>query len=278
MSTPKRTRIIVAGASLLSLLISAALLAEEPGKSFSHAFHLKQGADCDNCHLLKPGAPLPEIKKEGCNDCHDQGPPPWVLPAKAARLKARFDHGPHVKALKCLDCHAPIAKDKQEGGRPILDQAACSACHEKRSVKVGQSACARCHGVDARKSAPSDHRHAWLSKHGQEAEWRSKGEHGKDCGACHRNDGCKTCHLTQKPHNHTALWRMRTHGLEAEWSRESCKVCHETGTCIRCHRNTPPLNHQGAWSKTHGLTAAGAGNEHCAVCHNPSFCAHCHGP
>lgn len=215
------------------------------------------------------------INQEGCAECHDDGVPAWVLPAKASRLPFAFPHRLHADAAECKQCHQAVADETQPASKPLLDHERCEACHKEHGAEVGQ--CKQCHGVDASKSKPADHAHAWQRKHGEESRWRQFGRHGQDCSLCHRSDGCQTCHKTSRPQNHTGLWRTRTHGLAAEWDRAACKTCHETGACIRCHQATQPLNHKGAWRSTHGLAAQSRSNEHCATCHQLSWCAACHG-
>lgn len=245
-------------------------------KVFSHKAHIEEGADCDTCHKTDKSAPLPQLVKDACEDCHDDGAPAWKLPARSRRLHIRFPHAAHTDSLECNDCHKATIEETQPAGRPLLTRAQCDACHRENDVEVSSARCKACHGDDRRRQPPADHAAGWLEKHGSESRWRVFGRHGKDCRLCHRADACTTCHKTSKPRSHTGLWRTRTHGISAEFDRDSCKTCHNAGACIRCHRTTAPLNHKGAWRATHGLAAEGRSNEHCAVCHTPAWCASCH--
>ena len=257
----------------LCVAISAWVSAGE-GKEFSHADHIEEGAECSDCH--NTAADLPELKREACEDCHEDGPLPWKLAARALRLNAKFPHKAHAAALECEKCHKTTAEDGQLSDKSMLLRSSCEACHVKSKVEIGEADCSRCHGVDQRKVPPGDHSESWLRRHGTEAQWRVFETHGSECYACHRKSACLTCHKNSLPRSHTALWRVRTHGVAAAWDSDTCKECHETGTCVRCHRSTAPMNHRGAWSATHGLAAQTKGNQHCAVCHSLARCAACH--
>ena len=267
-----RVAFLVVGA-WFCVAISAWVFAGE-GKEFSHADHQEEGAECSDCH--DTAAEVPILKREACEDCHDEAPPAWKLPIRALRLKIKFPHKAHADSLECEKCHQSTAEDNQLFDKPMLLVSSCESCHEKNKVANGEGDCIRCHGVDQRKVPPGDHKESWLNRHGSEAQWRVFGIHGSECSSCHRRSACVICHKNNLPRSHTALWRVRTHGVAASWDRDRCKVCHETGTCVRCHRTTAPMNHRGAWRATHGLAAQIRGNQHCAVCHSLARCTACH--
>jgi c(7)-type cytochrome triheme protein len=274
MNIAKRRTILLAG--ILGLgLISAGLLAGET-KVFSHAQHAEEGAECDMCHKVVDGAELPKLSPEGCAECHDDGTPAHRLPAVGKRPKLAFPHKLHTDAAECKDCHSATLSGSQKADASLMEQGRCAACHKENDVEVAPGACAACHGEDVSKQAPADHKKTWGRRHGQEARWRVFHDHGSDCALCHRNDGCVNCHKSRRPKSHSALWRTRTHGLQAAWDRQACKTCHETGACIRCHKTTKPLNHKGAWQAVHGLAAHSKSDTHCATCHQLSWCAACH--
>lgn len=263
-----RTRILAPIGLLVGM---SSLLLAGPKKTFDHKQHIEEGAECSNCHQADGS-----LIKDACNECHDEGPPPWNPPARARRLNVKFPHKAHAESGECQQCHQKTLDGSQATGAPMVEQSGCVACHEENGVEVAEGDCSRCHGEDPRRTAPTDHQQAWLARHGREAQWRVFDRHGQDCATCHRSDVCQTCHKTRKPRSHTALWRMRTHGLSAAFDHQTCKACHQTGTCVRCHRSTAPLNHKGAWKSTHGLAAQVRDNQHCAVCHSLSWCAACH--
>ncbi|MBI5524899.1 MAG: hypothetical protein HY897_01050 [Deltaproteobacteria bacterium] len=246
-------------------------------KPFSHLFHVSEaGADCAVCHDVK--AEKPAIMTTGCADCHDQGAPAWFLPAHHRKSPIAFPHARHAegKNLACTACHEDVAGDSINEGAPFLPQAKCASCHAGKKVAIPDAACTKCHGFDSKKSPPGSHRTAWRKRHGGEAAWVEKGEHGKDCTLCHGDGACRTCHMQSTPQSHTGLWRVHTHGTAASFDRDRCKTCHETGTCIRCHTNSRPASHVGAWKQVHGLTAGSKDNESCRACHQPGWCAQCH--
>ena len=266
--------LVRAAAALFVLAAPMAVRADEPPQ-FSHQFHLdEQGASCTDCHDLS-GSRLPTVKKSACADCHDEVPK-YQYGHRSRPLQVKFPHAVHADSFECKECHAKTIGDTQTAGEPIMPQPGCIGCHEENGIAVAPSACAKCHGADKKREKPLDHAVNWERKHPQEAKWRVFDQHGKDCKMCHGQDTCLTCHKNNKPRSHTALWRVRTHGVSAEWDREGCKTCHETGTCIRCHRTTAPLSHKGAWRQTHGLAAQTRSNEHCTVCHSRSECIACH--
>ena len=274
MSATKKTilwGLAAAGCAIFALPAGA----EEPPAEFSHKVHVKAAdLECGACHVTKPAGM--ELRTKNCAMCHDDETPVWRLEPKAKRLQAKFDHQAHAEAGECLDCHPAVMKPKNTRGRPMLRVEDCGACHRKTEAEVVEANCGACHASDARKIVPADHQAGWMSRHGAESQDRVFDEHGRDCKACHGQDACTSCHRTRKPASHTGLWRVRLHGQEASWDRDSCKTCHETNTCTRCHQSTRPMNHSAAWRSQHGLAAETTGNESCTVCHRASQCAACH--
>jgi hypothetical protein len=110
--------------------------------------------------------------------------------------------------------------------------------------------------------------------HGKEARWNRQGGHGERCVLCHQNAACVACHRSESPRSHNGSWRVRMHGISAEWDRDRCKTCHETGACISCHRRTAPITHRGYWASNHGRVAGF--ESRCTVCHNSGWCRNCH--
>ncbi|HOX46753.1 MAG TPA: cytochrome c3 family protein [Myxococcota bacterium] len=282
MSTRTTTLALLAGLLAASGAVLAADGAAEgapapAARLFSHKLHLEQGAECSQCH--DPAVEEPALKQAGCADCHEDALPPWRLPAEARPLsRAAFPHRPHAARVECRECHAPTLEDRQVAGEPFGAFDACQACHRERSLPLRAKECALCHGQDARRVKPASHALADFGKaHGRLALMLEDAAHGQGCKQCHRADQCAACHRTREPASHTAIWRMRTHGLAAGWDRDSCKTCHESGTCLHCHRTTKPLNHAGAWAATHGLAAtAGRADGRCLACHSAGYCAACH--
>ncbi len=244
-------------------------------KVFSHVFHKEQGADeCSMCHDLSGAAPV--LNTKGCEECHSEAPPPWRLPVKAKKETIVFPHSYHINKIDCLACHEKTATEKQTADEVMVPRPRCESCHAEKKVAVPEHNCKRCHGGDQKNIKPKNHRNDWLRLHGTVADFTGEAEHGKACTLCHTKSACSDCHRNTKPKNHTGMWRVRTHGLAADFDRNTCKTCHETGSCVFCHQTTPPLNHRGNWKTLHGLAAASIPNQQCGVCHKPSFCAECH--
>jgi c(7)-type cytochrome triheme protein len=265
-------------AAMLTTL-SSVFYAQE-SKVFSHKRHIEEyGAECANCH--DAAADPPSVKANACAACHDKPMGKPNLKTRAQKGDIAFSHAIHTNVATCIDCHKSTATDKQKNKSPIQTNSRCVSCHQENGVTVSASQCASCHTTTEKKTRPNSHKKSWTLRHGKVAEWGRDQGHGNDCSLCHKKLECKTCHRTMKPQSHTALWRIRTHGLSASMDRERCKTCHETGSCINCHRTTAPQNHRGAWPKVHGL-AAQASPEKCRVCHSASFgtssaCVECHG-
>jgi len=287
MNAPVRAALLAA--LTLALLAPAAAVAADDGdeaeaaapaaaapaaKPFSHKLHVEeQEMECQSCHdTKKPG--LPTLKTKGCGMCHDDGPPPYKGPSKRP-LDVKFPHQAHAE-LECATCHQDVLEDQHADTAPLVEPVRCFECHQAMKVKVPQNACARCHGEDKRREAPLDHGDAWMQRHGETSRWRVWGEHGTACTDCHQPATCKSCHMTEEPRDHNGLWRVRTHGLAAEWNRDRCMTCHETNICVRCHTDTKPVNHTAGWRKRHGLVAGTKVNQTCNVCHQPGYCAQCH--
>jgi len=260
----------------LSCLFGYASLADEI-RGFIHSVHLDEGAGCTDCHQLDKATDRQNVPVAVCADCHDEEIPKYKAASSPRPGTVRFPHAAHADSLECNDCHAP-KKGFSEPVRGKLSYKACTECHNDADVEVNNAACASCHGVKMRLTAPPDHKSAWLVKHGRESEWRVFEKHGRKCSLCHQSDACITCHQSQKPASHTGLWRIRTHDTAATWDRNGCKTCHETGVCIQCHVTTPPINHTGSFQGSmHALVAQTVGNERCAVCHSLARpCSGCH--
>lgn len=268
------TALLLAGVLRVTPAASDGAQAERP-VTFSHKAHIGQGLDCAACHDAR-AVPTPVVKPSACKDCHDPEAPRFVSGNWARRLKAGFPHRKHIENLACIDCHRGVANDSVVAPAPVMTVADCQKCHQDKDAGPSMARCAACHRGDMKHTAPDDHGRDWLARHGEESRFREP-EHGRECAQCHSRGACASCHRERRPQSHSSLWRMRTHGQEAEWDRDRCRTCHESGSCIRCHKTTRPLTHQGTWSRTHGALAEDTANPRCAVCHGASFCQACHG-
>ena len=271
MNAPVRIALL---ASLALALLGAAAAVED--KPFSHKLHVEeQEVPCKSCHDTTQAEGLPTLKTKGCGKCHDDGVPGYQGPT-ARKLGVQFPHAAHAAKGRCSVCHQDVLDDAHADSAPLTDPKRCFSCHEERSAAVAESECARCHGEDLKRVRPADHDGSWAERHGDASRWRVFDEHGKSCSQCHSPATCTSCHMTQQPKSHNGLWRVRAHGLAAEWDRDRCKTCHTSGQCTQCHRDTKPINHTGGWLQRHGLVAGARSNESCNVCHQSGWCASCH--
>jgi hypothetical protein len=182
-----------------------------------------------------------------------------------------------TREVKCVDCHKRTMNDRQKHNEPPVAADRCISCHAKE--KLPQRDCSMCHQVKGKamdRVEPPSHNKTWPVNHGREARWSPALGHGKQCELCHRKTDCVACHRTQRPRDHTGLWRLVMHGSFAKWDRERCKTCHETGACVSCHRRTRPLNHRGAWIRNHGRVVSPGFEERCNTCHSQAWCTNCH--
>ncbi len=258
--------------------VSAVFWGDKP-TYFSHFKHIDEtGAECKSCH--DEAADPPVVKESGCKECHDQDAS-RRLKSPASRPKITFSHEIHNNVAECKDCHERTIKDRQRRNTPLVAFEKCAACHKENGIEIAWFQCEKCHPDTNRRTKPKSHFQTWMTRHGRTAEWNGVASHRNNCTLCHTKSECKSCHMTTAPKSHTALWRIRTHGLAASMDRSRCKTCHETGVCMNCHRHTAPLNHRGAWPRVHGL-AAKAAPEKCKVCHSAAYgsaatCIECHG-
>lgn len=247
-----------------------------PPPKFSHILHVTNNErTCRNCHVAA-GPQAPKVLREACSECHD--PIPTYTPNSRPKVGIAFRHPPHVAAVACLGCHADHLEPPGAEPKAVMDRRRCADCHAERGLDRVEAGCEACHGKDQKKVEPKSHTASWIKRHGEESRDRDFAAHGEDCGLCHRDQTCVKCHRERRPESHTGLWRVRLHGVAAEWDRDGCKACHETGVCTRCHRTTRPMNHTGGWTQTHGLAAGTTDAGACRVCHGASFCAACHRP
>lgn len=250
-----------------------------PHATHSYFFSLVGDRRCLICHELPSKGPPTVRLKEGCGNCHGDDVPTYLepapLPQRAAsgRLVVSFSHERHAASprIGCSGCHRPTPEGEARGLTADRD---CDACHAR--LGADRRDCNGCHAIDAKAWVPPDHGGAWTrSLHSLDGPL-SSGQHGRDCRTCHGADACRRCHREREPQDHTALFKLRLHGTDAEWERERCAACHESGTCVRCHSTTPPQNHGAAWRSVHMLAAGAVGNASCGVCHRRSFCDACH--
>lgn len=193
--------------------------------------------------------------------------------------------------IECKTCHsdAATAETKQEISR--VQMQGCMECH-RQAREVGLQPPESCQGCHLHMRAgqmpvnelllkkPIDHT-AFFRKHHDEPARNN----APLCASCHvgasGSDGnrCDTCHVTMKPRDHTAGFRDKVHGRQAQMDSARCQTCHRAERCESCHREIPrshfPLN---AWVDkglhgSRGRLELGA----CLTCHRfETACSRCH--
>lgn len=266
---------------------------DDRGFKFDHALHFEQGLeDCSTCHDMTVASETPPLSMpahELCGVCHEIPEDPAEDPAKCTfchtspenavapwqRLlseEVKFSHEPHLTAeVACAECHSDPDKGRLPDG-PAM--AFCMDCHARKDPKLNE--CSVCHSEiskDVRptmrdgKRLPHDVPQVWENIHGRESLVNPA-----YCAMCHEApQDCDACHSVTPPKDHTLAWRRKTHGIRAQWDRNSCATCHEEDACVRCHSETTPVSHKAAWGSPV--------NRHCVSCHFPASkneCTVCH--
>ena len=265
---------------------------------FSHKNHLKQGVECESCHVLKPGYELPTMPDMAtCTTCHDVDKEAGLkeikehktVPAECGKCHigipgekkiewakwcefpdVRFSHENHYKERKidCKICHEDIDKVDRVTPLQAPRMETCAGCHEKDKTEI---VCQQCHSNKAKETKPQDHLVGWQKRHGELIREGIDPRGEAKCYRCHRKDSCVDCHQNEPPSDHTNHWRQRGHGIASDIDRDRCATCHQMDECVRCHEQTAPRNHTAGWS--------GSSQRHCSVCHwpiNAVGCWTCH--
>ncbi len=256
-----------------------AILATTPAQAapaFDHVLHIDQGLECQTCHM--PGDEsepiLPTITV--CGDCHDDGE--VALPIRKAasgEVDWSFSHDFHIDdvGLECADCHQGVIDGKvSKSGRWSPGMHSCQSCHRDNGV---EQVCADCHSRLDKDVRPGpqdsvllDHTVSWNLRHGEIA--RASDEL---CSYCHETPkDCISCHLDIPPRSHNRLFKIKTHGIEAEIDRDNCQSCHiQQDFCSVCHEQVKPRSHSAGFGNP--------SNVHCDTCHEPladTTCYTCH--
>ena len=172
-----------------------------------------------------------------------------------------------VQMQGCLECH------RQARAVGLQPPESCQGCHlHMRSGEMPAN--------ELLLKKPIDHTAFFRRHHDEPAR-----NNAPLCASCHvgasASDGnrCDTCHVTMKPRDHTAGFRDKVHGRQAQMDSSRCQQCHRAERCESCHREIPrshfPLN---AWVDkglhgSRGRLEMGA----CLTCHRfETSCSRCH--
>jgi LysM repeat protein len=203
------------------------------------------------------GAPAGDGPAINCRACHADA---WEAETKEQIAK--------VGMQGCMECH------RQANAVGLQPPESCQGCHlHHRSGHMPQNEMIMT-------NKPLDHTAFFRRNHADAAR-----EHTAMCASCHKGmdpqDGnrCDTCHTVMKPRDHTAGFRDRVHGRQAQVDATRCQTCHRAERCESCHREVPrshfPLN---VWVEK-GLHASRGRLElsSCMTCHRfEQTCARCH--
>ncbi len=231
---------------------------EQAKYTFPHKPHHEFELSCDMCHELgETTVSMPsflscttchEADDEevfgGCFSCHEQHNVEMdedsvfkhgelfrkTLPAGWHDVK--YNHGEYLdEDSDCLACHANIPESEFSSVDNLPSMEKSMDVHEEWGLS---NDCAVCHLEVSLVSAPPSHDSNWPRQHGRVSEFFDKSK----CLLCHQEATCKMCHQTQKPKDHTNLFRRKTHGIKATFDRARCVVCHREDECIICHKAT----------------------------------------
>ncbi|HEY1098767.1 MAG TPA: cytochrome c3 family protein, partial [Myxococcota bacterium] len=273
---------------------------------------------CSVCHTAGGTAPyvVGDPQGQSCKSCHGEVEEAPISAEAQHYLRTHmvrpfgrlgdisFTHMTHATfspgggpegsgpAMDCRACHADAyeAETKEEIAK--VGMQGCMECH-RQSNAVGlqpPESCAGCHlhhrqghmpqNEMIMTNKPLDHT-AFFRRHHEDAAR----EHAPMCASCHNgvdpNDGnrCDTCHMVMKPRDHTAGFRDRVHGRQAQIDPARCTTCHRAERCESCHREVPkshfPLQ---VWTEkglhgSRGRIELGA----CLTCHRfEQTCSRCH--
>jgi hypothetical protein len=195
-----------------------------------------------------------------CETCHES----------TRTATQRSDHAPPAIAV-CVSCH--------DDNRRAPDQRSmrhCEGCHAERSENLGTLA-PRSHLPASER--PANHTLAFRRDHAEIAA-----KDAARCARCHTqlsgsaNAACDECHQTQRPRDHTVVFREVDHGSDAGADPDRCTTCHVADFCSACH-SLPPRSHQPLSTflqREHGVLAR-VEPRACITCHDPvDDCLRCH--
>ena len=268
---------------------------------FSHAAHLRRGAQCQGCHpqaLTSTSARDNLLPREAaCQSCHPiDHQEPWKKTA-----------GPPAA---CAACHsgAPRAPTAElTGPGPALEDAIARVELPEPQLKFNhqlhaqrQIGCPRCHGdltqveLAGRAQLPrmelclGCHNDGLVSARQGAGAGRAGRAASARCAACHLSspdgtmqvrfpDGLLIPSGNLRGDDHGPTFRQQ-HRAVALADPDYCASCHRRDWCQRCHNGVvKPLDyHGGDFVSRHGLEAR-RNQLDCASCHRQqTFCLGCH--
>lgn len=277
---------------------------------------------CMSCHAtgsmhraLVDGTPQDPHSSVACVSCHESPSSVVVVttsvPIRAVHFVAGMvaprwasDYGAPVADSACARCHQELINSTYEDTdrgikvshvEPIEAGARCVDCHVPQaktgiigSITVGMDPCMRCHDAV---TAPVECGYCHTKDVGSAVASRGVVKAVShlatlDCGGCHSQETCDTCHGVRMPH--TTGFIAGGHAREAVediWFNEGkvCKRCHSDtrNPCTRCHNASFPQHASPGMAIEH--TFADPYNNGCDQCHDTlawdaqrNYCGLCH--
>ncbi|MGI6455586.1 MAG: cytochrome c3 family protein [bacterium] len=226
---------------------------------FPHQPHIENELSCDTCHeLQETGITMPTM--EACTTCHDLTDDTYFGTCNECHSKnnvtlseenvtavvnhqelfakfipenwydVQYNHTQFLdEDTDCLVCHQGVTQSRTASLENLPSMEAAMAYHDQMGYS---NECSVCHTELTVFTEPPSHDRSWKDTHGRYMEFQDD----KTCMLCHQEETCFTCHRTEKPRSHTALFRLRTHGIQAGFDRSKCMVCHREDECESCHR------------------------------------------
>jgi hypothetical protein len=269
--------------SLITLFLVSNIFAQDKTEvqnhksiiKFSHKLHIENEVDCADCHTAVTDAVdlseslLPTMEtcgnchdiedEDGCTTCHYKDTFEPFEEEKTSEIK--FNHKLHIsdENLECTTCHQGLDSVDYafESTSVFPEMKTCTNCHNDKSVATIE--CSVCH-VNSGELLPESHKLANFSNNHIFAA-----ENGnQDCGICHNNTFCETCHdattkitetnksndfyIPGSPLNFISDKNLQqitlvhglnyefTHGIDAKGHEKQCQTCHQPETfCAECH-------------------------------------------
>lgn len=280
-------------------------------------FMTSQPSVCTSCHTSLPhvvAAKGDSHKGQQCVSCHEPlGYPLSVVTGAPARVvhiitsfsKPSVDPYGQVRQTACLSCHKKTIKGtvsveslgvRISHAEPMAAGAECIDCHRLTSGKIGPVAagmdtCLSCHD-EKTASSKCDLCHfedvsVAVNRTDRTPASSSVLIATPDCGGCHDQKSCDSCHGIRLPH--TNEFKQFTHArayAENLWNGDGtlCQRCHSASRnpCSKCHSSAMP-SHGPTLKESH--KAADPSGSGCVGCHNTptiktrNFCVDlCHRP
>lgn len=225
-----------------------------------------------NGHLLERFLPQLQtyagpIPVERCTSCHENITTGGVLANDAG---VRMSHSQPLGAgMSCDDCHVGTGHKANPRG---VQMSVCMGCHD--GVRA-PSRCPSCHTKDV----------GLLSKDSERMFVRARLPARVDCGACHAQALCDSCHGIRLPHSDRfTAWE---HGAISAFDKKTrCFECHTDATdCRTCHREFDGASsqHGANWRSLHAEEPYATATCACHTSRLPdgirvrgSYCKLCH--